>query len=335
MRRRSLILAVAFGILFPPKYLVTTQTTKPAKGPASSAKPTGNVPRTPDGHPDLRGQWDYNDAAPLERPDKFAGKETLSPEEAKAAADERAAASAFSSGPRNTGYDTRVWFERGKVSGRTSLIVDPPDGKQPPLTPEGQKRAAARREANQRRSAIEGAVVDADGPEDRSVGERCLVGDNSGPPMKPVAYNHNVAIFQAPDYVSFVNESIHIARIVPLDGRPRPSFRGWIGQSRGRWEGDTLVVETTNYRREAAEFSAFGASENLRVVEHFTRLGPETLRYEFTIDDPTTWTKPWTARIDMKPGPPMYEYACHEGNYSLRNILMNARALEKAAPSKK
>ena len=153
--------------------------------------------------------------------------------------------------------------------------------------------------------------------------------------MKPVAYNHNVIVFQTGDYVAFLNESIHTARVVPLDGRPRTAFRQWIGQSRGRWEGDTLVVETTNYIGAGADYSAFGASENLRVIERFTRVDTDTLRYEFTIDDPVIWTRPWTAQLTMTrammPGPTMYEYACHEGNHSLENILSTARALERQA----
>ncbi len=153
--------------------------------------------------------------------------------------------------------------------------------------------------------------------------------------MKPIAYNHNVNIFQTPDYVVLLNESIHRARVVPLDGRPRTDFRQWIGQSRGRWEGDTLVVETTNYVGAAADYSAFGASDNLRVIERFTGVDADTLRYEFTIDDPVIWTRPWTARLIMTswpgPGPSMYEYACHEGNHSLENILSTARNLERQA----
>ena len=325
MHQRCLNLLAALGVLFLLGGPVAAQTPTAAEGQATTAaKKASPLLRTADGRPDLRGSWNYDDSTPLERPDQLAGKETLSPEETAQFETERDARRGFNSGSGGTGYDTRIWFERPKMSGRTSLIVDPPDGKMPPRTAEGQKRAMARAEARRRGRA-------ADGPEDRTVGERCLVGDNSGPPMKPIAYNHNVIIFQTRDYVALLNESIHRARVIPLDGRPRTAFRQWIGQSRGRWEGDTLVVETTNYVGAAADYSAFGASENLRVIERFTGVDADTLRYEFTIDDPAIWTRPWTVRLTMTPGPSMYEYACHEGNHSLENILSTARNLERQA----
>jgi hypothetical protein len=197
------------------------------------------------------------------------------------------------------------------------------------MTPEGQKRAdliaAARNDTNLGRPH-------ADSYEDRPLAERCILGFNSGPPMTPGAYNNNVELFQAPGYVAIVNEMIHDTRIVPLDGRPHGHVPLWRGDSRGHWEGDTLVVDTINFKRETS-FPNSGA--NLHLVEKFTRTDADTLMYEFTIDDPSVWTRPFTAVVPMrKSDQPIYEYACHEGNYSMASILAGARAAEKAAEAK-
>src|ERR1700720_106826 len=224
------------------------------------------------------------------------------------------------------------WWARGnKIVGtkRTSLIVDPPNGRYPAMTPEGQKRAdliaAARNDTNLGRPH-------ADSYEDRPLAERCILGFNSGPPMTPGAYNNNVELFQAPGYVAIVNEMIHDTRIVPLDGRPHGHVPLWRGDSRGHWEGDTLVVDTINFKRETS-FPNSGA--NLHLVEKFTRTDADTLMYEFTIDDPSVWTRPFTAVVPMrKSDQPIYEYACHEGNYAMASILAGARAAEKAAAAK-
>jgi hypothetical protein len=209
------------------------------------------------------------------------------------------------------------WYDRGtKVVGtkRTSLVVDPPDGKIPALTPEARSRLDRERAARER---------PAEGPEDRSVGERCIMGFNSGPPMVPGGYNQNMQIFQTRDHVVILNEMVHNARVVPLDNRPFGSIRQWAGVSRGRWEGNTLVVETRNF----SGTTAFrGSSANLHLIERFTRVDKDTLIYEFTADDPTTWTRKWTAQIE-----PLYEYACHEGNYGMEGILSSARAVEREA----
>ena len=216
------------------------------------------------------------------------------------------------------------WYDRGTTlveDKRTSLIVDPPDGRIPPLTAEAEKRAAARREYRRDHPA--------DSWEDRSLGDRCIVGFNAGPPIVPRAYNNNVQLFQTPDYVVILNEMVHNARIVPLDGRPPGTIRQWVGDSRGHWENETLVVETTNL----SEKSSFrGSSANFHLVERFTRVDADTIRYEFTVEDPETWTRPWTAAVPMtKTQGPMFEYACHEGNYAMEGILAGARADEQAA----
>ena len=205
---------------------------------------------------------------------------------------------------------------------RTSLILDPPDGRIPPLTPEAKARADARAEVLRRPAA---------GPEDRNLWERCILGGNTGPPMVSGPYNNVVQIFQTPGYVVIFNEMINDARVVPLDGRPHLplAIRQWKGDSRGRFQGDTLVVDTTNFRDET---NFRGARATLHVVERFTRVDAGTLLYEFTVDDPMTWTRPWSAAIPMtKTAGPIFEYACHEGNYGMVNILSGARAEEKAA----
>ena len=159
------------------------------------------------------------------------------------------------------------------------------------------------------------------------MGDRCIVGFNAGPPMVPGAYNNNVQLFQTPDYVVILNEMVHNARIVPLDGRPHGTIRQWVGDSRGHWEDETLVVETTNLRKSSFR----GSSVNLHLVERFTRVSPDTIRYEFTVEDPETWTRPWTVAVPMtKTQGPMFEYACHEGNYAMEGILSGARAEERA-----
>jgi hypothetical protein len=300
------------------------------QAPSAAAKTanTWTAPRTPDGHPDLQGIWDFRTITPLERPDTLGGKQVLSEEEL-AAVETEAAQRRIDRAPRegDTGSYNRFWVDGGTAvrDKRSSLIVDPPDGKLPPLTPDGQKRLAARTEAL-RRPAF--------GPEDRSLGERCILGFNAGPPMVPGAYNQNVQLFQAPGYVVFLNEMVHNARIVPIDGRPHGSIRQWNGDSRGRWEGNTLVVETTNFTDKgigALQAKLQVTDENLYLVERFTRVDVDTLLYEFTVNDPTTWTKPWTASIPMaKSQEQMYEYACHEGNYGLLGILEGARADDKA-----
>ena len=287
------------------------------------------VPRTPDGQPDLQGIWDYRTATPLERPRELAGREFLTAVEV-AAFERRAAEREDGRPPEDGRSDPSVhpvwWLDYGKQvvgSMRSSLIVDPADGRIPPLAAEAQKRAADRRAARVGRGP-------ADAAEDRSLWERCITrGLPEG--MLPAGYNNNVQFVQTPGYVVIVSEMIHDARIVPLDGRPHlPSgVQQWTGDSRGRWEGDTLVVETTNFS-DKANFRGSGAS--LRLIERFTPTDARTIEYRFTVEDPSTWPTPWTVTFPLvKSDQPMYEYACHEGNYGLTHMLGNARAEERAA----
>ena len=306
----------------------------------TTAATTDRVPRTAWGRPDLRGIWDFGSATPLQRPDALADKEFLTDEEA--AAVERQTAERRSDEARTdscggvSNYNS-FWYEYGtKVVGtrRTSLVVDPPDGRIPPLTPEVQKRQAAERDARRGVSndaPTPGGWLEDLGPAGLRV--RCIFGNNSGPPMTPGPYNNNVQLFQTPDYVVILNEQIHNARIVPLDGRPHlgQQLRQWSGDSRGRWEGDTLVVDTTDFLRETV-FTFYGSSATMHLVERFTRVDAETLDYEYTVTDPATWTRPWTVQFPMtKTEGPLYEYACHEGNYGLVNLLRGTRLQEQAA----
>jgi len=285
------------------------------------------APRTPDGHPDLQGIWDYRSATPLERPARFAGKDKLTEEEV--AEYERLALEREDGRPPD---DARTepsvhpawWLDYGKTvvkTRQTSLIVDLADGKIPPLTPEGHQRAAARRAEARPHGP-------ADSPENRNLFERCLTrGIPDG--MLPGPYNNNLQIYQAPGYVVLLTEMIHDARIVPMDGRPHGTMRRWMGDSRGHWEGETLVVDTINFT-DRTNFRGSGA--NLHLVERFTRLDADTLEYRFTVEDPTTWTRPWTVAYPMvKTAGPIYEYACHEANYGLADILSGARAEERKA----
>jgi hypothetical protein len=301
--------------------------------PFGQVKKPWTAPRTPDGHPDLQGIWDYRSATPLQRPQQFAGREFMTAEEA-AEYERRAAEREDGRPPDDPRTEQSVhpswWLDYGKTvvkTRRTSLIVDPPDGRIPPLTPEAQKRNAARRAE----AAMHGP---ADSYENRSLFERCLTrGAPEG--MLPGPYNNNLQLLQMPGYVVLFTEMIHDARIVPMDGRPHsaPTMRGWMGDSRGRWDGDTLVVDTVNF---SDKISFRGSTGQLHLVERFTRLDADTLEYRFTVEDPDTWTRPWTVAYPMvRTTEKIYEYACHEGNYGLRNILSNARWEESEAARKK
>jgi hypothetical protein len=325
--------------------LVSTPTAGQAPSPSAkpAATPAWRAPRADDGHADLQGVWNYSTITPLERPSELAGKEYLSDEEAAAIAKletdnrSRANPATLDEARRNPGfgaglegplaYEFRIWWDRGTVvkTRRTSLVIEPPGGRLPPMTEEGQKRQAAERDRRR--------LHPSDGPEDRSAGDRCLVGINAGPPMLPNTYNNNVQIVQAPGYVVLHNEMIHAARIVPTDGRAHANVRQWAGDSRGRWDGDTLIVDTTHFAADTdflAAASFRGASRNLHLIERFTRIAADTILYEFTVDDPATWTAKWTAQLPLtKTNDLIFEYACHEANYSMPNILSGARAVEQ------
>jgi len=283
---------------------------------------------TPDGQPDLQGIWSFATITPLERPAELAGKEFFSEKEA---ADYEAAIRNQNNMDRRDGtaeadvsraYND-FWWDRGtKIvkTNRTSLIIDPSDGKIPPLTTAGRERQTERLAANRGHEF--------DGPENRPLAERCIIWASTGPPMLPTAYNNNIRILQAPGYVAILIEMIHDIRIIPLDNHPYLSqnVRQLKGDSRGHWEGDTLVVETSNFTNRTA---FRGASENMRLTERFKRLDADTLLYQFTVNDTETFTKPWTVEIPVtRSEDPLFEYACHEGNYAMTGGLAGARTAE-------
>ena len=294
--------------------------------PAMASAQTWKAPRTPDGRPDLQGVWTNASITPMERPAELGAKEFFTDEEA---AEARKRALVPQSTAQRSGTEAHYEFTQFGLdrtqfqiafSRRTSMIVGP-EGRVPPLTPEAQQRIG------DRAASLKGHEFD--GPESRGIQERCLVWGSEGPPMLPPGYNSYLQIVQTPAYVMIMQEMIHDARIIPLDGRPHvpQGVRRWLGDSRGRWEGDTLLVDTTNFT-EKTNFR--GSRENLHVVERFTRVDENTIRYEFTVDDPTTWTRPWSAELPLaRDKGPIFEYACHEANYGMANNLKGARAVEK------
>ena len=302
-----------------------------APAPQAGATEGATATRTPWGDPDLQGVWDFRTITPLERPADLAGRAFLTEEEAaglERAATDRAARLAEPSVVRaeplpaggSVGAYNDFWFDRGDnvvSSRRTSLIVDPPDGRIPALTPKGQQRAAERTAARARPAVTW---------EDRSLFERCLT---RGLPRLPGGYNQNLQILQTPDHVVILYEMMREARVIPLDGRPPlpAGLRLWHGDSRGRWEGDTLVVETANF---SPQNDFRGAAEGLRLVERFRRVDAATIDHQVTIQDPTAFTRPWTVAVPLRrTDAPMYEYACHEGNYGMEGIMAGARADER------
>ncbi len=307
--------------------------------PVPAAGQAGPPPSpTPWGAPDLQGIWSFATLTPMQRPAELAGRAVLTAEEA-AAYEQRDAEIRSRPNPATfdeacpedfpfcsqapLAYEFRIWLDRGTTvvsTRRSSLVVDPPDGRIPALTPAAQAQREAARAASLR----------ARGPEDRSTVDRCIVGFNAGPPVTPGPYLNHLQVFQSPGYVALLPE-MGDARVIPTDGRPRGAFRQWQGQPRGRWEGSTLVVET----RHARTFMRDPAGPALRLEERFTRADDGTLLYEVRVDDPTTWIRPWAFEVPMtRSAGPLYEYACHEGNYAMPNILSAARAEERAsAPS--
>ena len=304
------------------------------------------TPRTPWGDPDLQGTYTNKTTTPLQRPEDLANREFLTEEEVanreRAALDRNEqlllAAARKTTAGGNVGAYNNFWLDGGtRPTGRTSLIFDPPNGRLPALTPGAERmRTDARR-----------ARAEADTWEDLELNDRCMIWQ-AGPPMLPSAYNNNFMFLQTPDYVAIQVEMIHDTRIIPLDGRSHlPSnVRQWNGDMRGHWEGDTLVIETTNLPRTEANAAAVGgdpillraangrSDDTVKVIERITRVDAHTLNYEFTIEDPTTWTTPFSGEFPMRrlaADELLYEYACHEGNYSMEGILGGERVLEKAA----
>ncbi|MEO2196560.1 MAG: hypothetical protein ABGY72_10780 [bacterium] len=307
------------------------------------------APRTPWGQPDLQGVWDFRTITPLQRPVSAADQEFLSAEEVanleRATVDRNAelasresrrteATRSVDQGEEGApGFYNNFWLDGGTTStGRTSLVIDPPDGRIPALTPE------ARRVVDAQRAHL--AENPADSWTDRNTSDRCLVGFNAGPPITPLGYNQNMQVFQTADHVVLLTEMVHTSRVVPLDGRPAldDDIRLWSGDSRGYWDGDTLVVETANFHPDRKWIplgtapAGTGSSANMSLTERFTRLDDDTLVYEFTVTDPEIWTAPWTAQQPMRRNDlTLFEYACHEGNYSMDGILGGARSDELAA----
>ena len=330
-------LFAAFGALAILAAPLASQTTaRPADKRQNSA-----LPRTPDGHPDLQGIWTNATLTPIERPASFAGKLNVSDADAaiyeKQQQDELQAGDGKSegefhrrAGSGDTGGYNALFIDRGselaRVDGvkRSSLVIDPPDGRVPPLTAEGRQRFASMRRGG-----------GADSAQDRPLSERCLLsfGSSSGPPMLPVLYNNNYQIVETPDTVVILVEMIHDVRIVRMKGTHAPdNVRFWLGDSVGHWEGETLVVDTTNFNNQV---NFRGSSKNLHVIERFSRVDANTLLYRATIDDPSTFSKSWTLEYPFTAASgPIFEYACHEGNYALVDILSGARKQEAESKGK-
>ncbi len=354
---RLAVLTVGMAIGWVAPVPVAGQTSGPAKKPIA-----GGIPRTADGHPDLQGTYDLGTLTPLERaegtPLVMTAEQAKKLETQVAQRNVRADAPIDanrtappsggdgSPGPYgNVGGYNNFWLDPGSryttIDGqkRASLVIDPPDGRVPALTPEARQRNGSRQlqylptsdqAAREDDPGFEGADAYND-PEIRPLAERCLVGfsSTSGPPILPTYFYNNLhQIVQTPDSMMILTEMVHDARLIRMNGQhPPAAVRKWLGDSIGRWDGDTLVVDTRNFS-DKTRFR--GSSENLHVVERFTRIDANTLRYQFTIDDPTTWTRPWTAEYAWPTTrEQIYEYACHEGNYALGNILRGARLKER------
>ena len=294
------------------------------------------------GQPDLRGIWDFRTITPLQRPEELGDQAFLTEEEAanleqevvdrnqrladRPAERTTAANQVDSRDDGSPGFYNNFWLDRGTSTvgtRRTSLIIDPLNGRVPDMTSGGQARADTSRDYRRDHPA--------DSWLDRTTSDRCLLGFNAGPPLSPGGYNQNLQIFQTPDHIALLTEMVHTVRIVPLDGGPPlgDEFRLWSGDARGHWEGDTLVVETANFNTDRRWRNT---TPSLTLVERFTRIDADTLEYEYTVTDPDTWTGPWTASIPLRrTDVPMFEFACHEGNRSMDGILAGQRALDRAA----
>ena len=315
--------------------VMPTHGAEPAAKDGAKTSTHWTPPRTPDGQPDLQGYWTNGSYIPLERSKELGDKEFYTEAEA-AAVEKKKLQDDHSQAADDIHYDNVIWqgdkYAKGSPSLRTSIVFDPPDGRLPPLSPQGQKHAAELKALLPHREAAESA-------ESRSLGERCITWGADGPPLLGSTYNANFQILQNGASVAILTEMIHSVRTIPLDGRPHlpASIRQLAGDSRGRWDGDTLVVDSTNFTNEtnfrgapATARQDIFSSPQLHVIERFTRVNEDTIVYRFTVDDPGTWTKPWSGETIMrKTRGPIFEYACHEGNYGLVDILAGARAAEK------
>ena len=338
MDRPRFVTAMAVGILaFGP--VAAGQAPTQTRAPRPEARSTWTPPRTPWGDPDLQGNYTNKDenSIPLERPSQFAGKSAADVNASEFAElvkrrQQESVERAPGIGGEQTGAGPVHWYEYyGAQNSRPWLIVDPPDGKIPALTPDAQTRAAGLRQARSGRG-------ESDGAEDRSLYDRCITRGVPGS-MMPAIYGNSYQIVQSPGFVAIRYEMIHETRLIPLDGRAHAGrdIRLYMGDARGRWDGQTLVVETTNLNgRESADIVGYGspdrgASQGLRIVERFTPVAPNTIAWSVTLDDARTWTRPWTFAMNLTKdaSQPVFEYACHEGNYGLTNILSAARAEEK------
>jgi hypothetical protein len=359
--KHHFVCAGIVALVFSPKFLAAqtgSPSAKPAPKVASSTKQSSNtkthsaVPRTPDGRPDLHGYWTNLSFTPLERPAKYQGKEFLTDKEMQevykaglqvtyeGAAVEGIEGFGELYNPTSVDYDVNTyalspWQNGIRPNPRSSLVVDPPDGRIPPLTAEAKARPARKGGF----SYVEddhhgGGIVHADAPADLGLNTTCI-SMQAGPPLLPAEYNSNMLIVQSPGYVAIEREVGSEVRVIPIDAGPHVSanIHQWHGDARGHWEGDTLVVENTNFRPQATYRNA--NPKTLKITERFTRIDKDTIEYKFTVDDPSTWTTPWSAIIPMsRVDGPIFEYACSEDNNDAVNILVGARAAEKAAEEK-
>jgi hypothetical protein len=359
MNKVFLVVGSAALAVFCTQPLRSQQSTGVARKPAAAAK-AWTVPRTPDGKPDLQGFWTNVTVTPLERPVSLGNKEFLSEEDAAALEvngnrddnrrDRNGGRGGGAAGPGGVGDYNALWYDQGKKvlpNRRTSIVTDPKDGRIPALTPAAQARLKENREF--------AAEHPLDGPEDLDNIERCITWISSGPPMLPTFYNNNYQIVQTPDSVAILVEMVHDVRIIPIGANPHsdPKIHQWMGDSRGHWEGDTLVVETTNFNGKRSYIGGGRTTEGgpaasgnpatgnggrsgggrndqqMKVIERFTRTAKDTLLYQFTVIDPGTYVRPWSGEIPMQAiEGPIYEYACHEGNIAMLDILGGARKAE-------
>jgi hypothetical protein len=332
MIERSVLVLVAAAALGGASILAAFDASAQRRAGAANSAEKWAPPKTPWGEPDLQGLWPSGDwrRVPLQRPEEFGPRNVLTPEEfaereRQATADSEADTQEFAAeGGTINNSPPSYWQDRGSAKLQASLIVDPPNGRLPARTPAAEARIAARTAAREGRGP-------SDSWEDRSLYERCITRGMMN--FLPTLYNNGNEILQSPGYVVIQHEMINETRIVPITDRPFSEIRTYMGESRGKWEGDSLVVETTNYL--APTIAGTPASDDLRVIERFTRIEHHVLRYEATVNDPQTWMEPWTISFDLTEDPeyPLIEYACHEGNYALANILRAARVAEAAEKS--